>query len=292
MSEVAVGALAARGDDLATLTHAEAAFVRTLVRAHAAIVLDESKSYLIERRLAPVARDTGAGSVSELVASLRSSPRPQLRDLVVDALTTNETSWFRDRHPFDALQHHVLPPLIDARRANRTLTVWCGAASTGQEPFSLAILIREHFPELSSWNVRIVATDISRTALEQARSGLYGQIEINRGMHASYISRYFQRDGTKFRLDNKIRSMVEFRELNLVGPWTGVPRSDLVLLRNVMIYFDPATKTQILHKIATDVLRPDGVLILGGAETTLNLTDEYTRVQKGTCGWYQRKAAG
>jgi chemotaxis protein methyltransferase CheR len=151
----------------------------------------------------------------------------------------------------------------------------------------LLILLQEHFPELTNWNVRIIATDISATALQRAREGLYGQMEINRGMPAPLIPRYFQREGTKFRLDQKIRSKVEFRELNLAARWIGIPKADLVLLRNVMIYFDPATKSKILDQIATDVLRPDGALFLGGSETTLNLTDRFVRVQQGPCGWYR-----
>ena len=206
-----------------TISTADATFVRTLVKAHAAIVIDEAKTYLIEGRLGPVARDAGAGSIAELVASLRDGSQAGLRDLVVDALTTNETSWFRDRHPFEALKTEVLPGLIAARQAFRSLTVWCGAASTGQEPYSLAIIIRENFPQLATWNVRIVATDISRSSLEQARQGLYHQLEINRGLPAPMIARYFQREGTKFRLDPGIRRMVELREVNLAGPWPGVP---------------------------------------------------------------------
>jgi chemotaxis protein methyltransferase CheR len=251
-------------------------------------VIDETKGYLIEGRLTPVAREVGAASVAELLGGLRvmARPTPHLCDLVVDALTTNETSWFRDRHPFDALQFHILPELIQARKGTHSLTVWCAAASTGQEPYSLGILIREHFPQLAGWKVRILATDISPTALEQAREGLYRQIEINRGLPAAFISRYFHREGARFRLDSRIRSMVEFKELNLAAPLTGVPPADLVFLRNVLIYFDPPTKSRILDRIATNVLRPDGALLLGGAETTLNLTNRYKRVQRGPCGWY------
>jgi len=270
----------------------DASFVRNLVREHAAIVIDESKGYLIEGRLTPVAREVGVASVAELVTKVRQSPRSNLRDLVVDALTTNETSWFRDRHPFDALHKHVLPRLVAARSTLRTLTVWCGAASTGQEPYSLAILIRENFPELAGWRVQIVATDISKVVLEQARQGLYGQMEVNRGLPAPLLSKYFTREGTKFRIDAKIRSMVEYRELNLAGTWTGVPRADVVMLRNVMIYFDTTMKSQILNRIASSVLKPDGALFLGGAETTLNLSEAYERIQQGQCGWYQLKGTG
>jgi len=275
-----------------TLSLLDATYVRSLARDHAAIVLDESKEYLIEARLRPVAQRYGTGNISDLVASLRAGGRSDLRDVVIDALTTNETSWFRDRHPFDALRDHILPALIASRRDLRTLTVWCGAASTGQEPYSLAILIREHFPELSGWQVRILATDISRTALEQARQGLYGQLEVNRGMPASLITRYFHREGPRFRLAESIRQMVQFRDLNLVQEWLGVPRSDLVMMRNVMIYFDAPTKSRILQRVASSVLRPDGVLMLGGAETTLNLSHAYERVQRGLCGWYQLKGEG
>ena len=272
-----------------TLTEEDSTFVRALARSHAALVFEESKEYLIEARLTPVALQVGAENIAGLVTILRRSQHSTVHDLVIDALTINETSWFRDRHPFDAMREHLLPRLIEARKDLRSLTVWCGAASTGQEPYSLAILIREHFPEISGWTVRIVATDICKSALEQAREGLYSQIEINRGLPAALISRYFQRDGTRFRLDGRIREMIEFKEMNLAGMWTGVPRADLVLMRNVMIYFDQVVKSKILNQIAATVLRPDGALLLGGAETTLNLSDAYERIQKGSCGWYQLK---
>jgi chemotaxis protein methyltransferase CheR len=270
-----------------TLSELDSSYVRELARSHAAIVLDEDKEYLIEARLRPVVRQTGARSIAELVAMLRQGRQTHLRDLVIDALTTNETSWFRDGHPFVALRDHILPELIAARQAVRSLTIWCAAASTGQEPYSVAILIRERFPELAGWRLRIVATDISHTALEQARAGLYGELEIRRGMPASLTARYFEQVGAKFRLAEQVRAMVELRTLNLAREWAAVPRCDLVLLRNVMIYFDPVTKAQILDRMADRVLRPDGALVLGAAESTLGLSAAYHRVQHGSCSWYR-----
>ena len=271
------------------LSPPDAHYVLELVRSRAAIVIDERKDYLIEQRLAPLARQVGAASTTELIAAVRSGAKPHLRDEVVDAFTTNETSWFRDKFPFEAMRTELIPALLAARAPSRTLNVWCGAASTGQEPYSLAILLREHFPQLAGGDVRIVATDLSRAALAQAREGRYGQMEINRGLPAALIPRYFSREGTKFVLRPEVRQMVEFRELNLAGPWTGLPRADLVLLRNVLIYFAAPTKADILNRIAATVLRSDGYLFLGGAETTHTLTDRFERVQRGSCAWYQLK---
>jgi chemotaxis protein methyltransferase CheR len=273
------------------LSTIDSTYVRDLVRTQAAIVLDESKQYLIEARLNPLAREEGVASITDLVASLRNGTKPALRDKIVDALTTNETSWFRDRAPFDALREVVLPKLIEARAKTRTLTIWCGAASTGQEPYSLAILLREHFPQLAGWHIRILATDISKVSLAQAREALYGQMEMNRGLPAPLLSKYFTREGTKFRLNADIRKMVEYRECNLVGQWQGIPQSDLVMMRNVLIYFAPPTKAQVLNRLATQVLRPDGVLMLGGAETTHNLTTHFVRAQRGSFAWYEMKGS-
>lgn len=272
-----------------SLSPADASFVRTLARTHAAIHFSEQKEYLIEARLAPVAHDAGASTISELLGRMRDGSADELHERVIDALTTHETSWFRDRHPFDTLREHVLPQLIESRSLSKVLTIWCAAASTGQEPYSLAMMLREQLPQLSSWRVRILATDISRVALDKARSGLYSQLEINRGLPAHYLARYFTREGTHFRLNECIRSMVEFRQHNLDADWSVIPRSDVVLMRNVMIYFEHETKVAVLDKLTT-VLRPDGALLLGAAETTLGLSATYERVQRGAAGWYRLKA--
>src|SRR5262249_15624600 len=176
--------------------------------------------------------------------------------------------------------------LIRRRAGERALTIWCAASSTGQEPYSLAMLLREHFPELRTWNVFLLATDLSREVLARARDGKYNQIEVNRGLPAPLLVKYFQQHGRQWQLKEEIRKLVDFRELNLSQPWPVLPRMDLVLNRNVMIYFDVATKKSILGRIAR-LLRPDGYLLLGGSETTFNIDDSFRRVEALKAGFYQ-----
>ena len=199
---------------------------------------------------------------------------------------TTETSFFRDQHPFEALRKVVLADLIGRRRDGCRLHIWCAASSTGQEPYSLALLLREHFPELDGWKVFLLASDLSQAVLARAREGRYKQIEVNRGLPAALLVKYFEQHGTDWQLKPAIRAMVDFQEINLAQPWPALPRMDLVLLRNVMIYFDVATKKTILGRLAR-LLRPDGYLLLGGAETTFNLDDSFRRVEPLKSGFYQ-----
>jgi chemotaxis protein methyltransferase CheR len=268
------------------LTDQDFDFVRRLLRERSAVVLEEGKQYLVESRLAPLARQLNLDSVGELVGRLRSADSGLLGQ-VVEALVTTETSFFRDHHPFETLRRVVIPELMGRRRGEQRLSVWCAASSSGQEPYSLALLLREHFPELTRWKVSLLATDLSREVLARAREGRYNQIEVNRGLPASLLVRYFRQHGTTWQLDASVRGMVEFRELNLARPWPPLPRMDLVLLRNVMIYFEPDTKKVILGRLSR-LLAPDGYLLLGGAETTLNLDDSYRRVERLKSGFYQR----
>lgn len=261
-------------------------FICALLKDRSAIVLGPGKEYLVESRLAPVVRDLKLGSISELVSQLRGSSAAALTPRVVEAMVTTETSFFRDHHPFEALRKFVIPDLIERRRAHRSLTVWCAASSTGQEPYSLAILIREHFPELVGWDLELLATDLSRDVLERARAGRYSQLEVNRGMPAALLLKYFEQNGTTWQLKPGTRDLVHFQELNLASPWPMLPRLDLILMRNVMIYFDVATKRSILARVRK-VLSPDGFLLLGGAETTLNLDDSFRRVDHLKTGFYQ-----
>jgi len=261
-------------------------FVRTIVRADSAIALEPGKEYLVESRLATLARQEGVGSIEELIAQARKKPDNGIRYKIVKAMTTNETSFFRDVAPFDALREHVLPDLIAKRATQRVLRIWCGAASTGQEPYSLAMLIREHFPALGGWKVEIVATDISREVLARARSGRYSQLEVNRGLPASMLVKYFEKDGIHWRVKDAIRDMIVYRELNLIGAWLGVENSDVVMMRNVLIYFDVETKKKILANVRR-VMRPDGYFMLGSAESTMNIDEKFRRVQVGRTSCYQ-----
>jgi chemotaxis protein methyltransferase CheR len=263
-------------------------YIRDLVRDRAAIVLEPGKEYLAVTRLDPVIRRAGLGSVSELVATLREDDDQGLSEQVVDALTTNETTFFRDVYPFESLRTHVLPDLIERKRLSRSLFIWSAGCSSGQEPYSVAMLIREDFPELAGWQVTILGTDVSVAMLERARAGRYGQIEVNRGLPADLLVRYFRRDGLGWELDESVREMVRFQHQNLMDPWPSLPPMDLVLMRNVMIYFDVTSKQEILTRVH-DVLAPHGYLLLGTSETTLHLDDSFRRHAVGPTGWYRRK---
>jgi chemotaxis protein methyltransferase CheR len=257
-----------------------------LLRERSAIVLEPGKQYLVEARLAPLVRKLNLASISALVATLRSPRDNGLPRQIVEAMVTTESSFFRDHLPFEALRRNVLPELIGRRRAERCLRIWCAACSHGQEPYSIALLLREHFPELSSWRISILATDISAEALARAKLGHFSQIEANRGLPATLLVKYFQQHGTDWHLKPTICQMVDFRQMNLADPWPAMPRMDLVLLRNVMIYFEVETKKSILARL-TRVLHPHGYLLLGSAETTLNLHDSYHRIEALKAGFYQ-----
>ena len=200
-------------------------------------------------------------------------------------MTTNETSFFRDLHPFDALKKTLLPELVIKRGGERILNFWCAAASSGQEPYTVALLLREHFPLLADWTIRFIATDLSAEMVERSRAGRYSQLEMNRGMPAAFLVKYFQRQGVEWQVKEEIRAMIEFRQLDLVRAWPSMPPLDIIFMRNVLIYFDVATKKAILAKVRR-LLRPDGYLFLGAAETTLNLDDNFERRQLDKAGCY------
>lgn len=262
-------------------------YIRTLAREKAAIVIEATKDYLIESRLEPVAKREGFESAHEFIRSMRENQGPmRFHDATIDALTTNETLFFRDHHPFEALKHPVLPELIAARAKFRKMRIWSAACSTGQEPYSLAMLVADKFPELASWDFRIVATDLSDTVLEKARTGSFSKLEINRGLPAPMLVKYFQQTGQNWVVRDEIRRRVEFRKMNLADAWPILPKFDLVFLRNVMIYFDLKTKREILSKVRR-VLASDGYLALGSSETPLTITTELKSVPVGRTVFYQ-----
>lgn len=256
-------------------------YVRRLVAEESALALGEGKAYLVEARLAPIAEREGCDSVGQLVGRLRTAPSPSLRDDVVQAMTTNETSFFRDVHPFDALRDVVLPEAL--RAGGGRITLWSAAASTGQEAYSLAMLAADHFPTATA---TILATDLSRDVLARASAGVFSQLEVNRGLPAPLLVRHFQRDGASWRVNDAIRRRVEFRQLNLARPWPALPKMDVILLRNVLIYFDGPAKRAVLTQVER-VLATGGVLFLGGAETTYGLDDSWQRVQVGRTSFYR-----
>jgi chemotaxis protein methyltransferase CheR len=265
-------------------------FIKAMVHDRSAIVLELNKAYLIESRLMPVARQHRFESIAQLVGALRNAANRELRQAVIEAMTTHETSFFRDLHPFEALRLHVLPPLIAARGTSRTLNIWCAACSTGQEPYTIAMMLREHFPALATWNIKLLATDLSHQILEKAGEASFSQIEVNRGLPANLLVKYFQKVGLKWQLKEEIRRMVQFSTMNLAEPWPTMPRMDVVFLRNVLIYFSTETKREILGRVER-LLAADGSLFLGGAETTLNLSDAFSRVNVGKTSCYQLQRA-
>ncbi len=261
-------------------------YIRDLVLTRSAIVLEPEKDYLIQARLDPVAKEAGYTSIEELAEYLRKTPSGALHQKVVEAMTTNETSFFRDVHPFDALKDHVLPDLLERRASAKSLTIWCGASSSGQEPYTMAMVLREHFPQLATWNLKFIATDISTQMLDKCRGGKYSQLEVNRGLPAQLLIKYFDKKGMSWHVKDDLINMIEYKQLNLAASWPSLPKMDLVFLRNVLIYFDVAMKKEILKKIR-GVLEPDGYLFLGGAETTLNLDDQFQRVPLNGTSCYQ-----
>ncbi|MFZ0159444.1 MAG: protein-glutamate O-methyltransferase CheR [Kineosporiaceae bacterium] len=252
-------------------------FVTQMVRQRSSIDLKPGKEYLVESRLAPIARALGA-DLGGLVSRLRQGDEP-LRESVVDALTTNETSFFRDARPFDAFVEHLLPEVAADARGHQ-LTVWSAACSSGQEAYSLAMLLLEWKTAHPGWAARIIGTDISPTMVERARAAKYSQIEVNRGMRAPYLVKYFEQVGREWVVRQPVREMCRFERGNLALPAMNVPTCDVVFLRNVLIYFDVETKRTVLSHVRK-VLRPGGFLVLGGAESTLNLDGAFQRMELG-----------
>jgi len=273
----------------ATLPADDFHYLSRLMHERAAIVLEPGKEYLALSRLDPVAREVGVGSVSALVEVLRrEAVTSPLHEQVVDALTTNETTFFRDYNPFESMRTHVLPELIERRRRSRTLAIWSAGCSSGQEPFSVAMAIREHFPELLTWQLTILGSDISPSVLDRARRGRYGQLEVNRGLPAHLLVRHFTRVGMQWEIEEPIRRMVRFQRHNLVDRWPTLPSFDLVLMRNVMIYFDVEAKARVLGQMRAQ-LASNGYLLLGASETTFNISDDYDRELVGRTAWYRPK---
>lgn len=267
-----------------TLSQGDADFVRELVYRRAAIRLDASKQYLLEMRLEQLVREGGFESIGHLLEKARSGA-PTLDTQIVEAITTHETTFFRDVHPFEALRNHILPPLIAARKGTSKLTIWSAACSTGQEPYSIAMLVLDRFPELAQWPVRILATDLSEKALTRARDARFTQLEVNRGLPAPMLVKHFERVGAEWQVKAKARSLVTFRQLNLLEPWNNV-RADVVFMRNVLIYFDVATKKTILNRVR-QMIAPDGALLLGTAETTFGIDDAWERVPLEKSTYYR-----
>jgi len=266
---------------MASITKVDFDYVRELAHSQSALVLEPGKEYLVENRLSPLAEQEGFASLAEYINHLRTATSVNgIHHRAIDALTTNETLFFRDYHPFDSLRRSILPELLEKRASSRKLTIWSAACSTGQEPYTLAMLLLESFPQLANWTVSILATDISAKVLRVAEKGHYSQFEVNRGLPASYLVKYFTQHKDTWCIKPEVKKWIEFRPMNLIQPWPVLPPLDLVFIRNVMIYFDVATKQTILKKIRNCML-PHGYLFLGTAETTSNLDPQYQPVTFG-----------
>lgn len=268
----------------APITPENYSFLQKRIYADSGIVLDDTKHYLIESRLLPIVRKENLGTLNELCARLNRNDNTALHRQVIEAMTTNETLFFRDITVFDALRETVFPELIEKKKPTKTLTIWSAAASSGQEAYSLVMLLLEM--GLSDWNIKIFGTDLNSQILDQARAGRYIQIEVNRGLPAKLLVKYFQRAGLEWQIKDDLRKRVEFRPFDLRQPMRGFGPFDLVLCRNVLIYFDIKTKKQILGEIRK-VLNPKGLLVLGSAETTVNLDESYVRRTIGKSIFYE-----
>ena len=235
--------------------------------------LDDDKQYLVESRLAPLAHRYNLDSVDSLVQRLERSPDPTLIRDVVEAMTTNETYFFRDRTPFDIFRNFLLPQFMEAHAMQRRIRIWSAACSTGQEPYSLAMILDEEARKLTGWRIDILATDISRNVLDIARDGLYSQFEVQRGLPITMLLRYFQQKGERWQIVEYLRSRVQFEERNLVSDFSDLGKFDVIFCRNVLIYFDVPTKRRVLDRLY-HCLADGGYLVLGAAETVLGLSDQ------------------
>ena len=248
-------------------------FLRKLLRERSGLDLSADKQYLVESRLVPLARKSGLPGISELVQKMKSGADARTAE-VVEAMTTNETFFFRDKIPFDHLKEAVLPALVQARAARRALRIWCAASSTGQEPYSIAMCLKEAAHLFAGWRTEIVATDLSQEVLEKSKAGIYSQFEVQRGLPIQLLVKYFTQNGELWQLKSEIRGMVQHRQLNLLQDFSHLGTFDVIFCRNVLIYFDQATKANIFERIGR-MLEPDGVLALGAAESVVGITNAF-----------------
>jgi len=262
------------------------AYLRQLVLSESANLIDPSRNALFETRLTPIARMAGASTLEDFVSLLRVDRTPQLHRAVAEAMTINETSFFRDGKPFDVLRETILPRLVERNSAQRKLRIWSAASSTGQEAYSVAMLIREHFAELASWDVKIVGTDISRQVIEYAQRGRYRRMEVNRGLPARMLLKYLVRDGDEWEVTPELRPMCEFQYANLCAPLPRLPVFDLVLLRNVLLYF-PQQDRSCVFSDAYRQMAPGGYLMLGAAEQAEDSTNLFQAEFARDCYFYR-----
>ena len=252
------------------MTPSEYEYLQKLLKERSGLVLSADKQYLVESRLIPLARRSGLGGIGDLVAKMRMGAEP-LTVAVVEAMTTNETFFFRDKVPFDHFRETILPSMLEARKNRRSIRIWCAASSTGQEPYSLAMILKEMGASMSGWRVEIVATDLSQEVLEKSKSGIFSQFEVQRGLPIQLLVKHFTQINETWQLSPEIRAMVQFKQLNLLHDFSHLGAFDVIFCRNVLIYFDQDTKVNVFNRLAR-VIEQDGFLVLGAAETVVGLS--------------------
>ncbi len=249
-------------------------FLRKFLKERSGLMLLPDKQYLVESRVMPVVRREGLADIGALVQRLHTPDAERLRVAVTEAMTINESFFFRDKIPFDRFRDTILPWMLKARATRRRIRIWCAATATGQEPYSLAMILDEAATRLAGWRIEILATDISKEVLAKARAGLYTQFDVQRGLPVQMLLRHFEQVGDLWQISPALRGMVEFRQLNLLEDFSRLSVFDVVFCRNILIYFDNSTKTSLLGRLAP-VLARDGFLALGAAETVVGLTDAF-----------------
>jgi chemotaxis protein methyltransferase CheR len=270
------------------VTPSDYEFLRKLLKERSGLDLSVDKQYLVESRLLPLARKAGLAGITELVQKMKGGAAA-LTTEVVEAMTTNETFFFRDKVPFDHLRETILPVLLQSRANRRSLRIWSAACSTGQEPYSIAMCLKEKAQELAGWRIEIVATDLSQEVLEKSKAGIYSQFEVQRGLPIQMLVKYFTQTGELWQLNPEIRGMVQYRQLNLLQDFSQLGRFDVIFCRNVLIYFDQETKAGIFERMSK-LIEPDGMLMLGAAESVVGITDAF-RPYPDRRGLYQPNPA-
>jgi len=255
------------------VTPSDYEYLRKLLKERSGLDLSADKQYLVESRLLPLARKSSLPGITELVSKMQRGADALAKE-VVEAMTTNETFFFRDKIPFDHLRETIIPALAQARAARRSLRIWCAASSTGQEPYSIAMCLKEAAPLLSGWRTEIVATDLSQAVLEKSRAGIFSQFEVQRGLPIGLLVKYFTQNGELWQINAELRGMVQHRQLNLLQDFSHLGTFDIIFCRNVLIYFDQSTKVNIFERLSR-MLEPDGVLALGAAESVVGITNTF-----------------
>jgi chemotaxis protein methyltransferase CheR len=271
------------------MTSEEQEYFSQLVYSHSGISLGQDKTYLFENRLSELAKTIGCPTVTDLYRRAKFNMTHDLVDRIVDAMTTNETLFFRDSAPFDALKNSIIPDIVKRKNVTRNLRIWSAACSSGQEIYSISMLFNENFPDIiANWKVELLASDISTQMLNKAKTGKFSQIEVNRGLPITHLIKYFKQHGSEWMIDEKLKKIIEFKKLNLKDNIVGIGPFDIIFCRYVLIYFDLPVKQRIFKQF-TRLLTPEGILFLGSSETIFGITDDFTKVENGKAIYYKTR---